>query len=167
MVLRVPPYAGQCRFVRVTPVLIFARSAGLCCFCVGAKTPHSQGHLPSQSARAGSSRMAIPAATRRTGGPAGAGPHERFRSTYVRSRRDPPSRQHRPAQRQRTLCLLPITMRAAPVTLRPEARLRTATRNACSASQSHADRIGIADSCVARAGDCSQIVPIWASVRAR
>ena len=70
MVLRVPPYAGECRFVRVTPVLIFARAPGLCCFCVGAKTPDSQGHLPPQPARAGSSRMAIPAATRRTGGPA-------------------------------------------------------------------------------------------------
>ena len=46
MVLRVPPYAGECRFVRVTSVLIFARGPGLCCFCVGAKTPDSQGYLP-------------------------------------------------------------------------------------------------------------------------
>ena len=72
------------------------------------QNPAQPGTSAPQSARACSSRMAIPAATRRTGGP-GAGPHERFRSTSVRCRRDPPSRQHRPAQRQRTLCLLPIT----------------------------------------------------------
>ena len=113
---------------------------GLVLLCVGGKTPDSQGHLPPQPTRACSSRIAIPAATRRTGGPAGAGPHERFRSTNVRSRRAPPSHQHRPAQRQRTLRLPPIILQAAPVTLRPEARLRTAIRNACSASQSHAER---------------------------
>ena len=35
----------------------------------------------------------LPAATRRTGGPVGAGPRERFRSTTVRTRRGPPSPQ--------------------------------------------------------------------------
>jgi hypothetical protein len=40
-VLRVPPYAGECRFVRYTSVLIFVRASGLCCFCVGAKIPES------------------------------------------------------------------------------------------------------------------------------
>jgi hypothetical protein len=40
-----------------------------------------------------------------------------------------------------TLCLLPITLEATPITPRPEARLRTATENACRVSQSHADRL--------------------------
>ena len=31
----VPPCAGECRSVRVTSVLIFARAPGLCCLCVG------------------------------------------------------------------------------------------------------------------------------------
>jgi hypothetical protein len=39
MLLRVPPYAGECRFVRVTSVLILARASGLCSSCVGAKAP--------------------------------------------------------------------------------------------------------------------------------
>jgi hypothetical protein len=34
MILRVSPYAGECRFVRVTLVLIFARAPDLCCLCV-------------------------------------------------------------------------------------------------------------------------------------
>jgi hypothetical protein len=65
MVLRVPPYAGECRFVRVISVLIFARAPGLCCFCVGAKAADSQGYLPR-------SRLVArpPQGARRTGHPA-------------------------------------------------------------------------------------------------
>ena len=140
---------GQCPFRSVVrdrielPTFRFSvdlrPSPGLVLLCVGPETPDSQGHLPSQPARACSSRIAIPAATRRAGGPAGAGPHERFRSTNVRRRRAPPSHQYGPAQRQRTLRLRPIILQAAPVTLRPEARLRTATRNIYSASQNRAE----------------------------
>jgi hypothetical protein len=39
----VPPGAGQYRFVRVIPVLIFPGAPELCWFCVARKTA---GHLP-------------------------------------------------------------------------------------------------------------------------
>ncbi len=76
---------------------------------------------------------------RAPGGPVGAGPHERFRNTTVCTGRDHPSRQHtgpagRPGGNTRS-AFRPSPCRATPVTLRSEARLRTATRNACSASQ--------------------------------
>ena len=60
-----------------------------------------------------------------------------------------------------TLCPLPIILQAAPVTLRPEARLRTATRNACSASQSHAERIGANEGRTEGVGRRAQIPRFW------
>ena len=100
MVLRVPPYAGECRLVRVTSVLIFAKAQCLCCFCVSAEAPGSQGY-PSRSRlmsetsagvcgprseRCPSSRMAVAATTRRIGGPASAGSQDRFPHAAVRTR---------------------------------------------------------------------------------
>jgi hypothetical protein len=45
MVLRVPPYAGECRFVRVTSVLIFARSRVVLLLCWGER-PRTTGDVP-------------------------------------------------------------------------------------------------------------------------
>jgi hypothetical protein len=75
----VPPYAGECRFVRVTSVLIFAGDPSLCCFCVGAKAPTARdicpaadsrqrpsqgarrtGHAACRQGHAGPGRMAVP-----------------------------------------------------------------------------------------------------------
>ena len=46
MILRVSPYAGKCRFVRVTLVLIFARAPDLCCLCVTSARRSSPGQPP-------------------------------------------------------------------------------------------------------------------------
>ena len=46
MILQVSPYAGECRFVRVTLVLIFARAPDLCCLCVTSAGRSSPGQLP-------------------------------------------------------------------------------------------------------------------------
>ena len=62
MVLRVPPRAGECRFVRVTSVLIFARAPGLCCFCVGARARTAREICP-----AAGSRQRPPQCARRNG----------------------------------------------------------------------------------------------------
>ena len=46
----VPPRAGECRFVRVTSVLIFARAPACVALC-WREHPDSQGHLPTIGAR--------------------------------------------------------------------------------------------------------------------
>ena len=46
IILRVSPYAGECRFVRVTLVLIFARAPDLCCLCVASVGRSSPGQPP-------------------------------------------------------------------------------------------------------------------------
>jgi hypothetical protein len=46
MILQVSPYAGECRFVRVTLVLIFARAPDLCCLCVTSGGRSSPGQPP-------------------------------------------------------------------------------------------------------------------------
>ena len=110
-----------------------------------ARTPARSAHLYAVDANPRTARDICPAADSRQGlrrapgGPVGAGPHERFRNTTVCTGRDHPSRQHtgpagRPGGNTRS-AFRPSPCRATPVTLRSEARLRTATRNACSASQ--------------------------------
>ena len=150
----VPPCAGECRSVRVTSVLIFARAPGLCCLCVG-PTPGRPGtsarsriaprpplrasrtrHLACRHRRAGPGRTMVPhrnAAHRQT---------RRRRTTRTlgrttaRTRRDSPSRQHTGPP--------PAATHAVPTAHHP--RLRIAKRNACSACQSHAERlIGMPD----------------------
>ena len=122
MVLRVPPYAGECRFVRVTSVLILARASGLCSSCVGAKAPDrtAEGISGPQPVRAEDlrkehtwqagapgllsrdrlvpTRWRLSVATWRTDGPVDARPRGHPGSTTVRARRGPPSPQ-RPRRR--------------------------------------------------------------------
>jgi hypothetical protein len=150
----VPPCAGECRSVRVTSVLIFARAPGLCCLCVG-PTPGRPGTsarsrlAPRPPLRA--SRTRHPACRHRRAGPG---------RTVVPHR----NAAHRQTRRRRTTRTLGRTTRAPGETLhhastlaRPRAathavptahhpRLRIAKRNACSASQSYAERlIGMPD----------------------
>ena len=108
----VPLHAGECRFVRVTSVLIFPRPRLVLPLCW---REHSDGrsHLPAAGSRQdlrcaprgpGVRPAAIdtpvpagrrcPTATQRTGRPAGAGPHARLGRTTARTRRDSSSRQH-------------------------------------------------------------------------
>ena len=125
----VPPCAGECRFVRVTSVLIFAR-APACVACVLARTPGRPG--PSARSRLAprpplrASRTRHPACRHRRAGPGPDGGTPPQRSAPA----DPPApdhtnagKDHRAHQarlsitpahwpgpgRQRTLCLLPIT----------------------------------------------------------
>jgi hypothetical protein len=58
MVLRVPPYAGECRLVRVTSVLIFAHAQCSCCFCVSAEAPGQPGISVPQPTHTGDLRRA-------------------------------------------------------------------------------------------------------------
>src|SRR5208283_5660592 len=125
----VPPRAGECRFVRVTSVLIFAR-APACVVFVLARTPGRPGTsarsrvAPRPPLRA--SRTRHPACRHRRAGPGRtAVPHRNAAHRQTRRRRttrtlgkDHHAHQarlfitpaHWPAPgRQRTLCLLPIT----------------------------------------------------------
>ena len=122
-------------------------SPGLCCLCVGANTRTARDIRP-QPARAkiSAARLADPAsglppwtrrsrpdggtaATQRTGRPAGAGPHARLGRTTA------PRRDFHHAS---TLARPWAATHAVPTAHHP--RLRIAKRNACSASQSHAER---------------------------
>ena len=108
----VPPRAGECRFVRVTSVLIFPRPRLVLLLC-WREHPDGRSHLPAAGSRQdlrcaprgpGVRPAAIdtpvpagrryPTATQRTGRPAGAGPHARLGRTTARTRRDSSSRQH-------------------------------------------------------------------------
>ena len=154
----VPSRAGECRFVRVTSVLIFAR-APACVAFVLAPTPDGQGHPP-----AAGSRQDLRCAPRGSGirpaaidapMPDGGTPPQRSAPA------DPPTPDHTHAwegpprapgetlHHASTLARPRAATHAVPTThhpagdsnpLRPEARLHTAKRNACSASQSHTER---------------------------
>jgi hypothetical protein len=58
----VPSRDGECRFVRVTSVLIFARAPGLCCLCVSANTRKARDICPQPDrAKTSTARLADPA----------------------------------------------------------------------------------------------------------
>ena len=156
--------AATCRGMPLCPCYLrvdLRPRPGLCCLCVGANTRTARKICP-QSARAktsaarasrarhparrhrraGPGRQRYPAATQRTADPS-ASDHTNAWEGPPCTRRDSSSRQHTgppPPGGPRTLCLLPITLQATPIPLSHEPRLRTVKRNACSASQNHAER---------------------------
>ena len=86
----VPSRAGECRFVRVTSVLIFTR-APACVAFVLARTPDGQGHLPRVDSRQDlrcASRTRHPACRHRRAGPGlTAVPHRNAAPRQTRRRR--------------------------------------------------------------------------------